>query len=368
MGGSAARMIVHATIQKRLSSQFSLDVTLTAPPGITILFGASGSGKSTVLRCLAGLMRPENGRIVVGERVLFDAGAGVNVPVPERNIGYVFQQLALFPHMSIRQNIEYGLHRLPAGERRLRTARIAESFHIPHVLERRPAHVSGGERQRAALARALVTDPSLLLLDEPLSALDHAIQSHIMNDLRRWNEERRSAIVYVTHAHREVFALGERAVVLDRGRILASGSPHEVLDHPAHPLLASLAGFENVFEAVVMERRERAGTMQCRLNGSGVEIEVPLTEDALGETIRVAIRAGDILVANQQPKGLSARNVLTGTLTSLAAQGPTMVAAVDAGVRFIVHLTPGGVDSLGVKAGDRLWLVIKTYSCRIIAE
>ena len=361
-------MTVNAAIQKRLSSHFSLDVTLTAPPGITILFGASGSGKSTVLRCLAGLVRPDNGRIAVGERVLFAADAGVNVPVPERGIGYVFQQLALFPHMSIRQNIDYGLHRLPAADRRERTARIAESFHIPHVLDRKPAQVSGGERQRAALARALVTDPSLLLLDEPLSALDHAIQSHIMNDLRRWNDEHRIPILYVTHTHREVFALGERAVVLDRGRVLATGSPHEVLDHPGDRLLASLAGFENVFDAVVLERRERAGTMQCRLNGSGVEIEVPLTEDALGETIRVAIRAGDILVANQQPTGLSARNVINGTLTSLAAQGPTMVAAVDAGVRFIVHLTPGGVESLGLKTGDRLWLVIKTYSCRIIAE
>jgi molybdate transport system ATP-binding protein len=373
VGGGAAGMTIDATIQKRLSSHFSLDVALTAPPGITILFGASGSGKSTVLRCLAGLVRPDRGHIAVGERVLFDAGAGVNVPVPERGIGYVFQQLALFPHMSIRQNIEYGLHQLPAAGRRERVGRISESFHIPHLLDRKPAQVSGGERQRAALARSLVTDPSLLLLDEPLSALDHAIQSHIMNDLRRWNEARRIPILYVTHTHREVFALGERAVVLDRGRILATGSPHEVLDHPAHPLLASLAGFENVFDAVVVERRDQAGTMQCRLKDerstlSDTEIEVPLSDASLGDAIRVAIRAGDILVANQQPTGLSARNVLTGTLTALAAQGPTMVASVDAGVPFTVHLTPGGVQALDLQTGDRVWLVIKTYSCRIIAE
>jgi molybdate transport system ATP-binding protein len=372
-------MTLSATIQKRLSSQFSLNVALDAPPGITILFGASGSGKTTVLRCLAGLVRPDAGRIAVDDRVLFDEAAGVNVPVPERRIGYVFQQLALFPHLSMRQNIEYGLHQLPAGDRRERVNRIAGSFHIPQILDRKPAQVSGGERQRAALARSLVTDPSLLLLDEPLSALDHAIQSHIMHDLRRWNEERRIPILYVTHTHREVFTLGDRAVVLDRGRVLASGSPHEVLDHPAHGLLASLAGFENVFEAVVVERRERAGTMQCRLKDdtdvrlarealARTEIEVPLSQASLGDTIRVAIRAGDILVANQQPKGLSARNVISGTLLSLSAQGPTMVATVDAGARFTVHLTPGGVESLELRTGDRLWLVIKTYSCRIIAE
>ena len=361
-------MTISAGIRKRLSPQFVLAVDFVAPAGITILFGASGSGKTTVLRCLAGLTRPDGGCIVVADRVLFDSDTGVDVPVRERRAGYVFQQLALFPHLSVEHNIGYGLNRLPAHERRERVRSIAQSFRIADVLGRKPAHVSGGERQRAALARALVTDPSMLLLDEPLSALDHAIQSRIMDDLRRWNEAHRIPILYVTHSHREVFALGERVIVLEGGRVLASGSPHEVLDHPSHGVLASLAGFENVFEASVHERRERAGTMQCRLRDGTTELEVPLTAAAVGETIRVAIRAGDILVANREPQGLSARNVLRGTLIDLAARGPTMVATVDAGREFVVHLTPGGSESLGLTRGQQLWLIVKTYSCRIVAE
>ena len=351
---------------KHVSPLFSLEAHLTAPAGVTILFGASGSGKTMLLRCLAGLTRPDSGRIVVNERTLFDSIAATDVAVQDRHIGYVFQQLALFPHLSIEDNIGYGIAHLPAHERRARVNAIADAFHIASILPRKPAHTSGGERQRAALARALVTTPGLLLLDEPLSALDHATQSRIMDDLRRWNDTHRIPVVYVTHNHREVFALGERVVVLDAGRVVASGSPHEVLDQPARPALASIAGFENVFEAVVMQRHEDAGTMTCRLQRSTTELEVPLHEASVGTPMRIAIRAGDILVANQQPHGVSARNVLNGRLVALRREGATMMASVDAGSRFEVHLTPGGVDSLGLHAGAQAWLIIKTYSCRLV--
>jgi molybdate transport system ATP-binding protein len=354
-------------VSRRLSPQFALDVAFAAPPGITILFGASGSGKTTVLRAVAGLTRPDAGRITVGDRTLFDASAGVDLSVRDRHVGYVFQQLALFPHMSIADNIGYGLHRLPPAERRERMMTIAESFRITSVLDRRPGEASGGERQRAALARALVTEPSVLLLDEPLSALDLAIQSRIIDDLRRWNEAHRIPVLYVTHAHREVFALGERVIVLDGGRVLTSGSPHEVLDSPAHESLASLAGFENLFDATVVAQRTAAGTMQCRLRDSGAELEVPLFRAAIGDAVRIAVRAGDILVANEEPRGLSARNILRGRLQSVKREGATMIATVDAGQPFTVHLTPGGYDSLGLAVGTPLWLIIKTYSCRTLA-
>jgi molybdate transport system ATP-binding protein len=361
-------MTLFVTIRKQLGAGFTLDISLTAPPGITMLFGASGSGKTTLLRCVAGLTRPDAGRIAIGDRVLFDADAHVDVGTQDRHVGYVFQQSALFPHMSLRENIEYGLHRVPTSERQRRVSSIAESFRIAHLLERRPAQVSGGERQRAALARALVTEPSMLLLDEPLSALDHAIQSRIMDDLRRVNEARRIPMLYVTHSHREVYALGERAIVIDNGRGIASGTPHDVLDRPEQALLANLAGFENVFDATVVERREPAGTMECRVDGSTTELEVPLTAAPVGEPVRIAIRAGDILVGIEEPRGLSARNVLHGRLVELSAHGPTMVAAVDAGARFVVHLTPTGVAALHLRPGDHVWLIIKTYSCRIVAD
>ena len=361
-------MTLAINVTKRLGPGFTLDVELVAPPGITMLFGASGSGKTTLLRCIAGLIRPDTGRLTIGDRILFDAKNGIDVPVQDRHVGYVFQQAALFPHMSLRDNIGYGLHRLGADERQTRVSTIAESFRISSILDRPPAQVSGGERQRAALARALVTEPSVLLLDEPLSALDQTIQSRIMDDLRRANEARRIPMLYVTHSHREVYTLGHQAVVIDTGRVIARGTPHEVLDRPEQSVLANLAGFENVFDALVIERRERAGTMECRVEGTSTELEVPLNATAVGAQIRIAIRAGDILVGNEEPRGLSARNVLSGRLIELSAHGPTMVAVVDAGARFIVHLTPTGVESLHLQPGDHVWLIVKTYSCRIVVE
>ena len=361
-------MTLAVNVTKRLGPGFTLDVALIAPPGITMLFGASGSGKTTLLRCIAGLTRPDEGRLVIGDRVLFDAKDDIDVPVQERHVGYVFQQAALFPHLSLRDNIGYGLHRLIADERQARVSTIAKSFRIAEILDRPPAQVSGGERQRAALARALVTEPSLLLLDEPLSALDQTIQSRIMDDLQRANEVRRIPMLYVTHSHREVYTLGQQAVVIDTGKVIARGTPHEVLDRPEQSVLANLAGFENVFDATVVERRERAGTMESRIEGTATGLEVPLNSSAVGASIRIAIRAGDILVGNEEPRGLSARNVLRGRLVELIARGPTMVAVVDVGARFIVHLTPTGVEALHLKAGDHVWLIVKTYSCRIVPD
>lgn len=361
-------MMLFANIKKRLSPDFAVDVDLTVPDGITILFGASGSGKTTILRCLSGLIQPDAGRITVFEQVLFDSATGVNLPVQRRRVGYVFQHLALFPHMSVEDNIGYGLHGLPSADVRRQVREIAEVFHIGGILDRKPAQTSGGEQQRAALARALVTNPSVLLLDEPLSGLDYAIQSRIIGDLCRWNDAHAIPILYVTHNHREVYALGERVIVLERGRVLTSGSPHQVLEHPGHAVLANLAGFENVFEATVVERREQAGTMRCRLADSATELDVPLGQARAGEPARVAIRAGDILVANVEPRGLSASNIISGTVGDLTTVGSTIVASVMAGRCFVVHLTPGGVQSLGLRPGDQVWLIIKAYSCRLVAS
>jgi molybdate transport system ATP-binding protein len=355
-------------IRKRLSPSFALDLQCSAAPGITILFGASGSGKTTLLRCLAGLERPDSGRITVGDRVLFDAAGGVEVPARGRRVGFVFQQLALFPHLSVSGNIGYGLEQFAPQIRLERVRSIARSFHIDHTLERKPSAISGGERQRTALARALVMDPDLLLLDEPLSALDHATQSRIMADLRAWNAAHAIPILYVTHAHREVFALGERVIVLHEGRTIAEGVPHEVMDAPAHEPMAAITGFENFFDATVCARRPDAGTMQCRLEPGGLPLEVPMSRAVEGSPIRIAIRAGDILLANQEPRGLSARNVLRGRITSLQREGPMVTASVDAGALFAVHVTRGASESLGLTVGDEVWLVIKTHSCRLVAS
>ena len=360
-------MSLTASIHKRLSPGFGLDLDISAGAGITMIFGASGSGKTTLLRCLAGLTRPDTGCITVGADVLFDSSRSRSVPVQRRRIGYVFQQLALFPHLSTGENIMYGVNALAPDLRRQRAGTVAESLHISQFLDRRPESLSGGERQRVALARSLVTEPSLLLLDEPLSALDHRTRSRITEDLRAWNAAHRIPILYVTHSHREVFALGERVIVLDGGRVKADGTPQEVLETPVQEMLAQIAGFENFFDGSVLDRHEHAGTMQCRLSNSGVSLEVPLSRGAIGAPVRIAIRAGDILLATQEPHGISARNVIPGHLTSLRPEGATVVAAVEAGQRFIVHLTPGACESLHLAAGDAVWLIIKTHSCRLVS-
>jgi molybdate transport system ATP-binding protein len=335
-----------------------------------MLFGRSGSGKTTVLRLVAGLLRPDRGRIAVGDRLLFDFSRSLDEPVRQRRIGYVFQQLALFPHLTVAGNIEYGLAHLDARARRERARDIAGSFHIGHLLARRPAAISGGERQRTALARALVTNPDVLLLDEPLSALDYVTQARIMHDLRVWNEVRRIPVLYVTHAHREVFSLGDRVVVLEGGRIAAEGTPYDVMEMPGSEPLAQMVGFENFFSGIVTARRPDAATMTCRLEGSAIDLEVPASPPEAGLVVRIGLRAGDILLAIEEPRGLSARNILRGRITSLRREGPTVVADVtvcDTTV-FHVHLTPGARESLQLTVDLPVWLIVKTHSCRIMRE
>jgi molybdate transport system ATP-binding protein len=360
----AAGLSVH--ICKTLGSGFSIEAGFEADANITILFGPSGSGKTTLLNCIAGLTAPDTGRVALGPNLLFDSVGKVNVAARKRSIGYLFQNLALFPHLTVGQNIQYGLAKQSATIRHDRTSAIVKSFRITHLLERKPNEISGGERQRVALARALVTDPALLLLDEPLTALDTPTKASIIDDLLEWNRNHRIPIIYVTHAVREAFALGGQVVLLDRGRILAQGTPQEVLTAPHHEIVANLAGFENVFDATVKAVSEADGTMNCRIKGSAIEIEVPLVIVQSTTPIRIAIRAGDIMIATGRLAGLSARNTLKGQLVSLRREGVTMIATVMAGVNFEVHLTPNACRELRLEPGREVWMVIKTYSCHLV--
>jgi molybdate transport system ATP-binding protein len=369
-------------IRKTFSSterSFTLDVEFDAAPGFTILFGSSGSGKTTILDCIAGLVAPDAGRIAVGERVLFDSGLHVNTAVAKRAVGYVLQDLALFPHLTVEQNTEYGLAHLPRSVRWERAAAMLHEFRIADLRQRRPGEISGGERQRVALARALVTEPCVLLLDEPLAALDSPTKSKILDDLRRWNEAHGIPILYVTHAREELLALGERVLVMEEGCIVAQGTPHEVLGAPLQETVAQLAGFENIFDATVESVHQDRGTMTCRIMtcrittglpvgdaGSFVLLETPLIRAEVGSHLRVGIRAGDILLAIEKPVGLSARNVLAGRLVSLESRFMTILARVECGVEMEVHLTLAARDSLALAEGREVWLIIKTHSCHLM--
>jgi molybdate transport system ATP-binding protein len=360
-------------IYKRLAGgadEFVLDVEFQAPPGFTIVFGASGAGKTTLLDCVVGLTQPDEGRIAAGERILFDAKQQINLPVAKRHVGYVFQSLALFPHLSVEQNVQYGLAQLPPVERTERSAAILQTFRIAHLARRSAREISGGESQRAALARTLVTDPALLLLDEPLAALDAPAKARIIDDLREWNRAHRIPILYVTHSREEVFALGERVIVLDGGGIVALGTPHEIMAAPQQETVAQLAGFENIFDATVDAVHPERGTMVCRLaagcDTGPVLLETPLVRAGVGSALRVGIRAGDILLATCLPKGLSARNVVPGRIRSVEQRDVIVSAKVHCGVEMEVHLTLAARDALQLEPRKEVWLVIKTHSCHLM--
>jgi len=358
-------------IRKRFSNpegSFNLNVHFRALAGFTIVFGASGAGKTTLLDCIAGLTDPDQGRIAVGGEDLYDSEKNRNVAAWKRRIGYVHQDLALFPHLTAEENVAYGLRSLGALERQTRTGDMLQAFRIDRLRDRRPAQISGGERQRVALARALVTEPRALLLDEPLAALDRPTKSLLVGDLRQWNQHHRVPILFVTHNGEEVFALGNEVIMLDAGRIVAQGQPHEVMHAPHLETVAQLSGFENIFDATVLALHETRGTMRCRLGTGEMELETPLVRAEVGSCLRVGVRAGDLLLATEEPHGLSARNILSGTIRRLVQRDVIIAAIVDCGgAEFDVHLTLAARDALELVPGKAVWLVVKTHSCHLLA-
>jgi molybdate transport system ATP-binding protein len=221
MTQSALTVRVHVERSQRRSPKFVLDVALEFAPGPTIIFGPSGAGKSTLLDCIAGLLKPQKGRIAAGDELFFDAdvGAAINIRPEHRNIGYVFQSLALFPHMTVRANVTYGIANLPPTQQNQRLSEILSAFRIEALAFRKPGELSGGEQQRVALARSLVTQPRVLLLDEPMTGLDNELKSSIAQDLLNWNNQHRIPILYVTHNREEAAALGGRKIFLKNGRV-----------------------------------------------------------------------------------------------------------------------------------------------------
>jgi len=349
--------------QSSAAGGFTLQVREEFASGFTVVFGPSGAGKSTLLDCVAGLTRPDEGRIALGDKLFFDAERPYSLETAKRRTGYVFQSLALFPHLTVEKNVGYGLLGMAAGERAERIRKICRAFHLEGRAGRKPSELSGGEKQRVALARSLVTQPQLLLLDEPLTGLDAHLRGAILEDLRNWNRERRIPILYVTHNREEVEAIGERVVALENGRVRQTGLPLEVLDAPHALGLAQASGFENLFTGRIVERRPSDGVMRVELGPPGCDLEIPFSSSPLGAQIQVAVRAGDILLAREGPRGLSARNVLNGGIVSLDQRGTLVVVRVKAGLEFTVHVTPGAVRALGLEAGQPVWLVVKTHSC-----
>jgi molybdate transport system ATP-binding protein len=347
-------------------SDFQLETQFVVFPGVTVILGHSGAGKTTILRCIAGLCDPEDGRITIGDRTLFDSRQRIKVEPAQRRVAFVFQDLALFPHLSVQDNVTYGLRRLDGTERKRRMSEILDSFQIAHLSGRLPREISGGEQQRVALARSLVTEPSVLLLDEPLSSLDTRTKASIIEDLRRWNDARRIPIVYVTHDHAEVLALGDRVIALEQGRIVTEGLPLDLVPAARRASIAQPAEFENVFDASVVELREREGIMRCRLTGASIYLETPLMKLPIGSEVCIGVRADEILLASSQPAMVSACNVIRGGVKRLERVGAAFEARVGCGAEFRVHLTSRSVESLELKVSSEVWMIIGAQACHSV--
>ncbi|HEV7786047.1 MAG TPA: ATP-binding cassette domain-containing protein, partial [Thermoanaerobaculia bacterium] len=358
---------LHVQLRKHHSSgrsRFELETTFAAAPGVTMIVGHSGAGKTTILRCIAGLCDPEEGRIAVGDRVLFDSRQRIKLEPARRGVAFVFQDLALFPHLSVQDNVMYGLRRLERPERERRMREILESFQISHLWGRSPREISGGEQQRVALARSLVTEPSVLLLDEPLSSLDPRTKVRIMEDLQKWNRTRGIPILYVTHDHGEVFAMGDRVIALEQGRIVAEGLPLDVVPPPSRA--AQAGDFENFFDATVLELREREDTMVCQIAGTSVLLKAPLAQASIGSEVCLGVRAGEILVSSSRPAILSDWNVIPGRIKQLERLGPAVTARVGCGAEFRVRMDARSAEARGLDVSSEVWMMIGIHACHLV--
>jgi molybdate transport system ATP-binding protein len=331
---------------------FALDVAFTAPAGVTVLFGRSGAGKSTVAKAVAGLMRPDFARVQVAGTVLADTSAGIWVPPHRRGIGYVFQEPRLFPHLSVRRNLLYG-----AGGQTGDLDRIADMLDITPLLARRTAALSGGEAGRVALGRALLCNPRLLILDEPLAALDAARKAEILPYLARLRDHAGVPMIYVTHAIEEVARLGTTLVVLRSGRVVQAGPVAQVLADPAAvPSLGTRAAGAVLVGTIA---RHEAGLTAVTVAGG--MIWVPGDAGPVGRALRLRVLAHDIIIGSERPVGLSAQNILPAIISAIRpGDGPGAIIALEAGTdRLLARITRKSLAEMGLEPGQQVFAILK---------
>jgi molybdate transport system ATP-binding protein len=346
-------------------ARFTLRVSVRLGDGITAVMGPSGAGKTSLLEAIAGLRPRAAGRIIVGDTALQDDAAGVRLSPERRRVGYVPQDAGLFPHLRAIDNVRFGAR---GAEARVRSA--VQSLELEPLLGRRPATLSGGEKQRVALARALASDARLLLLDEPLAALDVGLRGRIVPYLRRIRDEWKVPALYVTHNVGEALALAETVLLLRDGQVEAHGPALDLLASPALSEAAA-AGIENLLRGRVSAHDEQGGTTRVLVE-DGTTVTVPLAPSrAVGALVTLAIRAEDIVVAIEPPHGLSARNVVEARLVAIDRVGRDSLLRCDptgtsGGRPWLVRTTGSAAAALGLGAGKTVWLAIKSHSIRVV--
>lgn len=355
----SAALEVNFTAQ---AGRFPLDVAFTANAPVTGLFGRSGAGKSSIMNALAGLLQPATGRIVCGGTVLFDSNGGIDLPPEQRRIGYVFQDCLLFPHLSVERNLAYGMRRRQDGQQLIGFDQAVDLLELRPLLRRSPATLSGGETKRVAIARALLSDPRLLLLDEPLSALDANRRNDILQAIERLRDAVRLPIVFVSHSVGEVTRIADTMVIIAEGKVLAAGGVEEVMNR------LDLRPHTGRYEAgsvitCVVHAHDPAYALTT-LQFDGGELELPHVDAAIGTRVRVRVRARDVTLATERPAHISTRNVLQGTIAAITDEtGAVIDVALDVGhARLLARVTRRSRDELDLRVGVVTYALVKAIS------
>ncbi|MGH8497058.1 MAG: molybdenum ABC transporter ATP-binding protein [Gammaproteobacteria bacterium] len=354
-------MKLEVDITRRLGT-FRLEARFACEGGLLALFGPSGAGKTSLVNAIAGLLRPDRGRIELDGEALFDSKFGIDVPVHRRRVGYVFQEPRLLPHLSVRGNLLYGRWFCPADERYVGLEEVLEMLGLRPLLRRRPGLLSGGEKQRVAIGRALLASPRILLMDEPLASLDAARKEEIFPYIERLRYESRVPIVYVSHAVAEVARLATTVALMSGGKVTACGPVSDIMSRP-DPRGTGRGELGAVFDATVAAHDDEFALTD--LSFVGGELRVPRLDMPKGAAIRVRIRARDVIVGVLPPAGLSTLNMFKGRITELVESddGPGAELRIDLGGAFLLaRVTRKSVADLRLEAGRQVYALVKSVA------
>jgi molybdate transport system ATP-binding protein len=344
---------------------FALQVAFKAPtPGVVALFGRSGCGKSTTIDLIAGLLNPDEGHVRLDGVILVDTRERACVPAERRRIGYVFQDSKLFPHLSVAGNLRYGLKRVREGAERIGFDDVVALLGLEPLLARRPHQLSGGERQRVALGRALLSQPRLLLLDEPLASIDAARREEVLPYLEALRDRLSIPMVYVSHQFDEVLRLATHVVLLDAGHVVAQGSPGEVSLRPELRAIVGPEAVGAVLDGTIVAVDAASKLAELRLGRGTLRINAP--HATVGTSVRVQLPARDVILATELPHALSVRNAIEGVIDDVIEDDDdARLVRVDIGGAFVLsRVTVAAVCALGLKKGDAVWVLIKAVSMR----
>ncbi len=344
---------------------FALDVAFTANHGVTVVFGSSGSGKTTTLRSIAGMVTPDAGRISLGDSVYFDSAARINLSMQKRRVGFVFQDYLLFPHLTAVENVTYGAKAQNEKARRQHAVEMLELVGVDYAADRRPNQLSGGEQQRVALARALASGPAILLLDEPLSAVDATTRARLLDEIVEVQRKTGIPFLYVTHSPADAVRIGDHLLLMAEGRIVQQGKPLEVFNAPVNVPAARVVGTENILMGQVASHQLQEGISIVDLGRC--QIVIPCNQLPQGARITLGIRAEDIIVSRERVSRTSARNLLAGTVKHLLRDEESVELVADCGVDLKVRITPKAVRALELAPGVEIYLLIKANACRLLS-